>query len=185
MKDKKLLWMLLASIIISPVFVPGQQFSDADLIRLGNQAWQQLRCVQAGEYLFAYLQHNPPEVQANRAYGDKLRQAIQWCEQNATISADSKGDSPGRGSGRGAVQPQISLTPPPAQNASSAQKRCNVYATLAVAQQGVNTSNRCGYSGTRWVADYNFHYQYCLGAPVNDVVSETQTRQNLLFQCAQ
>ncbi|MEP6768814.1 MAG: hypothetical protein ABJC61_09105 [Acidobacteriota bacterium] len=161
--------------------VSAQQYSDDELIRIGNEAWQQRRCVRAGQYLFAYLLRNPPAVRNDPAYRNRLEGAISWCEENSAVYAESKGDKIGKPPHK---QPQLNLAPPAAPSASAVQKRCDIYGTLAAAQSAASSANRCGYGGNRWNPSYEFHYRYCLNARAAEIFSETQTRQNLLSQCA-
>lgn len=169
--------LLVVGGVASPI--SAQQYSDDELIRIGNEAWLQRRCVRAGQYLFAYLLRNPAAVRNDPAYRNRLQGAINWCEQNTTVYAASKGDGIGQG------QPQVNLAPPAtAPSASAVQKRCDIYGTLAAAQSAANTANRCGYGGNRWNSSYDFHYRYCLNAPAAEIFAETQTRQNLLRSCA-
>lgn len=183
MKTNALIASLLLLICAGSVPLCAQQYSDDDLIRMGNQAWQQQRCVRAAEFLFAYLVRNPEPVRNDSAYRSRLQNAINWCEQNTSVYAGSKGDEPGHPAPP--RPPAINLAPSPiAPPLSAIQKRCNIYATLAAAQGTANSASGCGYGGSRWNSSYDFHYQYCLVAPPADTFSETQTRQNLLQQCA-
>jgi hypothetical protein len=54
---------------------------------------------------------------------------------------------------------------------------CQVYAQVAVREAQTNLERGCGFSGRRWLTDYDAHYKWCLGAPPALVVSEQRARQ--------
>lgn len=175
---------LLALVLAGAPFLAAQTYTDDQLYRMGYDAWQRTECVKVGEYFFALLQRNGLVVR-DSSMRDQLQQAIDWCAGHTTVYAGSKGDNPGAGRGSTLVKPPLAIAMPPSVRRSSpVQKRCDIYATLAVAQAGANTANQCNYTGNRWEGRYQFHYDYCLTAPAADVHSETQARQELLRQCA-
>jgi hypothetical protein len=181
MKIKLLLTWPFFLILVGLAPLSAQQYSNDELIQMGNNAWQQTDCMKVGQFLFAYLLRNPAAVRNDLAYRGRLQSAIDWCERNTKVYADSKGDNPGKAT----AKPGINLVPPPSgQPRSALQKRCDIYGTMAAAQSTANLANGCRYTGTRWNLQYEFHYEYCLTAPPAEVISETQTRQQLLNQCA-
>jgi hypothetical protein len=123
----------------------------------------------------------------------------QWCLSMPQLIADLENgarENELMNSCRGAQPPQASPpTPPPPQPPPSAwpppqpppqppqppagdQERCQQYARSAVAQNQQNLSRRCGFSGSRWSADHNFHYRWCLGVPRSSTDSEYNAREN-------
>lgn len=66
-----------------------------------------------------------------------------------------------------------------------ADKRCNIYAHIAVAQNEANQAIGCNLSGSRWNSDYNRHYQWCLQVDEDIAKSEMMARMNQLTQCAE
>lgn len=59
--------------------------------------------------------------------------------------------------------------------------RCQVYAESAVSQHMENQSLGCGYTGNRWSADYQGHYNWCKGGGAAD--AERQARERQLNAC--
>lgn len=67
----------------------------------------------------------------------------------------------------------------------SDSRRCRNYAETAVSQQHQNLDRRCGFSGGRWLADFNAHYQWCMQVPQSAVENENRARAQALRQhCA-
>lgn len=67
----------------------------------------------------------------------------------------------------------------------SNDRRCRNYAETAVSQQHQNLERRCGFSGGRWMADFNAHYQWCLQVPQSAAATENRARtQALRQQCS-
>jgi len=152
------------------------------LLQNGRQAWNKEQCVQVGEYLFAYQQLNPPALQADANHRSEVATAIRWCEQHATVGADIKADKNGTGTQPAKpVPPQLGLS----SSAGNPNRRCDIYARLAVAQNEANVINHCGLSGNRWVSDYAYHYNYCVSVQANVTAPESSTRTNMLNACAQ
>lgn len=58
--------------------------------------------------------------------------------------------------------------------------QCATYATFAVAQAKENASRRCGNTGGRWSADWQSHFNWCLGAPQKARQGETAIRVKAL-----
>ena len=46
-----------------------------------------------------------------------------------------------------------------------------------------NMSHACGFTGLRWVANYQTHYGWCIGASHDAVVSERMARAQGIVQC--
>jgi hypothetical protein len=64
---------------------------------------------------------------------------------------------------------------------------CRGYATAAIRQvRGALNHPRClpGLQGTRWSADFNVHYNWCLGASYAQTGGERDARTNYLRGCA-
>jgi hypothetical protein len=64
---------------------------------------------------------------------------------------------------------------------------CRGYATAAIRQVrgALNHPRRLpGLQGTRWSADFNVHYNWCLGASYAQAGSERDARTNYLRGCA-
>lgn len=198
MKTRTFIAWVFFLIWVSAVPLTAQQYSDHDLIQNGNDAYARQQCVTAAKFIFAYILRNPAPVRNDPNYRARLENAITWCENNTAIYADSKGDAPGSTTVQPPPKPPIGPVPPaqptphhvmsvgiPAVlHATEQQKRCDIYARMAVAQSAANTANRCGYSGNRWTSNYNAHYQWCMQVAPASVFSETQARVDLLKQCA-
>lgn len=164
-------------------YFAAQSYSDAALLSEGSQAYQRDQCVQAAKFFFAYLLRNPSTGRAD------LQQAINWCEKNTTVYAGGKGDDPlmrprpakpplsNISAGNGAT-----VGPPTARRQSS--PRCDIYTSIAIAQNQANISHSCGYTGARWDSVYQNHYDRCTAVGREEARAETQERQRLLDQCA-
>jgi hypothetical protein len=63
--------------------------------------------------------------------------------------------------------------------------KCAQYAQSAVAQYQQSIANGCNFTGPRWQANYQAHYNWCLGATLAAVESETKARMTGLAVCAQ
>lgn len=62
---------------------------------------------------------------------------------------------------------------------------CHEYAKTAVQQQADNLQNACGYSGPRWSADFDHHYNWCVQGRNSDyAANETSQRKADLGRCA-
>jgi len=62
---------------------------------------------------------------------------------------------------------------------------CRDYATASVRQALLARSiPACDHGlGPRWTTDYRVHYDWCLGAPFEDVAAERLARTNWLRSC--
>ncbi len=60
---------------------------------------------------------------------------------------------------------------------------CDSYARNAVAQNQQNLERRCGYSGPRWLSNFNTHYNWCVRTPTNTANSEQRQRVTDLNRC--
>jgi len=164
--------------------VISQSYSDQQLLDEGHKARDQRKCVQASKFFFAYMLRNP-----KAAAQSSIPEIITWCENNTVVDASDKGDSmtppmpslrlPPSTDG----QPGVFVGPPPPMTLP-ASPRCDIYATLATAQNRANWVNSCGFTGARWNSSYPYHYNWCTSVPSEMTRAETQVRQNMLNQCA-
>jgi hypothetical protein len=60
---------------------------------------------------------------------------------------------------------------------------CNRYAIGADASQGSNLSGRCGFTGARWMNNYDAHLSWCLSAPIQAASLENNIRFAMLGVC--
>ena len=60
---------------------------------------------------------------------------------------------------------------------------CRHYATVAIAQNGVNLKQRCGFTGVLWSSAYNHHYNWCLGVRIADTQKRFRQRRAMLQTC--
>ena len=60
------------------------------------------------------------------------------------------------------------------------QLACSNYAAAAVGQEKENLSRQCGFSGGRWSADYNAHFNWCMSVGPSKTTPETTARVVLL-----
>jgi hypothetical protein len=73
-----------------------------------------------------------------------------------------------------AIAPGVDAAPPSV---------CHSYATNAVAQQATNNFQDCGFGGDRWSANFNGHYDWCLGQSEGTLEFERAGRQADLDKC--
>jgi hypothetical protein len=64
-----------------------------------------------------------------------------------------------------------------------ARARCEQYTRTAISQNDENLRRRCGYTGARWHADYQVHFDWCLRAGERATESETRIRVEDLRKC--
>lgn len=57
---------------------------------------------------------------------------------------------------------------------------CGKYAAIAVAQANENAKRSCGHAGGRWSANWQAHFDWCLGAPKNARDTEAAIRVKAL-----
>jgi hypothetical protein len=167
--------------------VAAQSFTDSELLRTAREAWSSNQCVKSARFFFAYQLRNPPALRTDPQHSAAVAKAISWCEQNARVQAGVEYKADGLGGQAQPVQPApkppLQLQPVSvAQNAVS--RRCDVYATLAVAQSELNQRNHCGFTDTRWAGDYDTHFQWCSAVGAAASRTETDARLQLLQQCA-
>ena len=60
---------------------------------------------------------------------------------------------------------------------------CMRYANLAVRQQNLNRTYRCGFRGPRWHRVWSVHYTWCRGVPYRVQLRERQARRRMLMAC--
>jgi len=176
----------LAALIwaIWPAGAFAQSYTDEELLNAGRKAWDAKQCVTASKFFFAYLIRNPPAVQSNAQHRANVQNAITWCEQNTTASAGTKGDDPhDKGTAGPKPFPTLNLNLPALPSLTAVQKRCDVYARLAIAQNEANRASNCGFTGGRWDSRYDIHYGWCASVPSATAQMESQERLRLLNQC--
>jgi hypothetical protein len=174
----------------------AQTFTNAQLLAEAGQAYDQGRCVRAARFAFAYLVRNPA---TDQALHQSLETIITWCEGHTSGAAGTKGENPYESSsdrptiklgapGPDPVSPQrvagVVVAPPPPRPHNGTEKRCYLYATLAVEANRVNEANGCTFSGGRWSSAYDYHYNWCIAVPATETESESLTRLQMLNQCA-
>lgn len=173
-----LLWMPIAS---------AASYSDAELLQNGKAAWDKEECVKAARYLFAYQLRDPPALRANNELRNNIDTAISWCERNARIAAgvDSKSDDLTSGGAQSRPQrPQVTLNAPSSPGGNLDARRCDIYASIAVAQNEANRRNFCRMPAeARWSSEFDGHYGWCMNVPKAQSDAETVARQNLLGRC--
>ncbi len=60
------------------------------------------------------------------------------------------------------------------------QLACSNYAATAVGQEKENLSRQCGFTGGRWSANYNAHFNWCMSVGPSKTTPETTARVVLL-----
>lgn len=60
---------------------------------------------------------------------------------------------------------------------------CRDYANQAVISATQNMSHGCGFTGLRWIANYQVHYNWCIGARYEDAVQERALRAQGIVAC--
>ena len=70
------------------------------------------------------------------------------------------------------------------QNAKAASDSyCENYANAAVSQAGENTQLNCGFSGARWIASYDAHFNWCRSVTEAMATTEGDARSSDLAMC--
>lgn len=189
---KVFLYFLLAAVaptILAPPANAAPTYTDSALFDNGWSAYNANppQCVRAAEFLFAYTLRNPPAMQQNPQHRIAVQSALTYCETNTKISnsetvagVDAKADLPNPVAAP--PKPDVGRRPPTA--IGNPQKRCNVYAAIAVAQNQSNLTNHCSFSGSRWDSRFQYHLDWCMTVPGDEVRGETLVRQSMLDQCA-
>lgn len=75
-----------------------------------------------------------------------------------------------------------SETPPPAPIATPQQ--CGDYARLAVLQNKAALAAKCGFGPPRWSSSFGYHYNWCVGDPLDASMRETAAREAAIKKCA-
>ena len=73
--------------------------------------------------------------------------------------------------------------PPRPPSGTNARSFCVQYAESAQSHQQQNIGLKCGYVGSRWQANYDDHYNWCMHTAASVVNSETKIREAHLKQC--
>ncbi len=66
---------------------------------------------------------------------------------------------------------------------SSQQKLCRKYANQSIADYEKNLVQNCGLSSERWTGDFATHFDWCMGATVEEKLDLRRQRKNALRQC--
>jgi hypothetical protein len=82
----------------------------------------------------------------------------------------------------GGAPPPAGAAPPPT-TAGDSGVRCRQYANTGVAQNNENIQRHCGFSGSRWVSDFNTHFNWCVTVAPGIADGETRARENDLARC--
>lgn len=161
-------------------------YSDAQLLEQGNRAYQQADCALASRFLFAYQQRNPPTLQDDAALRTNLATALSACIARLARLASGAGvegkvdDPKAAGAAPPPPLPKLVLA---AAGAAVLDGRCDIYASIAVAQERANRKQSCALQGPMWSDAYRYHYDWCIGAPEADRRAGTAARQSSLDRC--
>lgn len=161
-------------------------FSDHELLKVGNDAYGSRDCATATRFLFAYRQRNPAEYQTSPALQQNVAKALDACYPHvsrATAGTDAKTDLP---DSKATGAPTFTLPPVQLQaptGAGASNGRCDIYASIAVAQQRANLAQGCNFQGSPWQMEYRHHYDWCVQVPSANSRAGTAERQRLLEQC--
>jgi hypothetical protein len=66
---------------------------------------------------------------------------------------------------------------------AGADKWCNIYSIIAIAQNTANTASSCNLTGPAWKSDYIYHHAWCEKVPREATDSETTKRMTALGNC--
>jgi hypothetical protein len=189
------LLLLLLSISLFSHPASPQTYTDEDLFEKGlssynNQAW-----LDAAVYLYAYVQRSPQALSDN-AHAKQVSDAYNYCLERikgaftdrdrfkAQLEAQAAAGLGRTTIGLTLPPPALDKPAPKAQTPEVKTKRCDIYGRIAVTQNELNLKHSCGFSGARWMSDYDFHFNWCVATSDNAPDSETAERQKLLNRCA-
>lgn len=164
-------------------------YSDDQLLAEGKRAYERKECLRAMRFLFAYQQRDTPLMRQDTALRGSLSQAIAACEAYVAAGTGGAGtegkvdDVKGIGATAATPKPLPKLRLQGGQGTAPVNGRCDIYASIAVAQQRANRAQSCGLQGPMWDQRYGYHYDWCLGAPEADRRAGTAARQELLDRC--
>ena len=79
--------------------------------------------------------------------------------------------------------PQPEPVPPAPAPPSGKEARCQAYAQMAMSSNEQNLARGCGFTGPRWLSDFQAHYNWCLGVPQLFADMEANGRADQLRQC--
>lgn len=177
----------LCALLVAAPGLAQTIYSDAMLLSEGRRAYQRSDCLAASRFLFAYQQRDTAQLRQDAGLRADLALALRACEEHLasgarTAGVSGKADDP---SAAGAPPPRP-LPAVPLQSRSGTPQvhgRCDIYASIAVAQQAANQAQACGLQGPMWNARHAYHYDWCIGAPEADRRAGTRARQDLLDDC--
>ena len=66
---------------------------------------------------------------------------------------------------------------------AASEEFCTDYVLVAISQYWQSVDENCGFSGSRWSADYKGQYDWCVSAHQWVAENETATRNQLLTEC--
>ncbi|MBX3638240.1 MAG: hypothetical protein KF683_22945 [Rubrivivax sp.] len=162
-------------------------YGDDMLLAEGRRAYQRSDCLAASRFLFAYQQRDPALLRQDAGLRTDLSAALRACEEHLAAAARTAGVSGKADDPSAAGAPAPRPLPPARLQAGSGTPpvhgRCDIYASIAVAQQAANLAQSCGLQGPMWNARHAYHYQWCIGAPEADRRAGTRARQDLLDNC--
>jgi hypothetical protein len=164
---------------VAPAQDAGTLYSTLDLLSNGKAAYDRDAWREASRFLFAYVQRNPVELQTDAEFRKRVVDALNESMGKSGAGTDSKSDDPN--APRPPQSPKVNLRLPSSATAGSG--RCDIYATVAVAQQNANERQACHLGGNRWVANYAFHYKWCIASSSTAAKQETAARQQMLDSC--
>lgn len=163
-------------------------YSDGELLKKGAAAYGSNDCSTALPFLYAYVQKRPAALSQSTTQQESLRTALSACDRRVRgATSDNKGDAPGNANTKANlpnVTFQMTTVVGAPSDGTGTNGRCDIYASIAVAQQRANLTQTCGFSGSRWSDQYRIHYDWCVnGAPAVEASRETIRRQRLLESC--
>src|SRR6266851_7723019 len=189
------LLLLLLSVSLLSYPASPQTYTDEDLFEKGFSSYNNRAWLDAAVYLYAYVQR-APQALSDSAHAKQVSEAYNYCLEQikwAFTERDRFGAQLDAQAATGVGRSTQGLTlPPPALDKPAAKartpeaktKRCDIYGRIAVTQNELNLKHTCGFSGSRWVSDYDFHFNWCVATSDNAPDSETAERQKLLNRCA-
>jgi|SRR6185503_3699006 len=170
--------------------------TDEQLFDAGYAGYQRDDFLTAVVYLYAYIQRNPQAL-SNTEWADEVNKAFShsWStvdfafklgvEEQRRQAANSPPPPPGLGRTTGGITVKPTLNQAPVFGKPKANsKKCDMYATLAVAQNELNLKHGCGLTGGRWNSQFDDHYNWCVEQTEDTPDVETAERQKSLNVCA-
>jgi hypothetical protein len=79
------------------------------------------------------------------------------------------------------IRGDVTVGPPPS---GSMIAHCKAYSEIAIRQFYDARNRQCGFVGSRWSSNYQYHYLWCVGVTVPVSNQETQARATAFSSCA-